>query len=237
MNRKPNLSELAHDQLPGPLSVLGAADLRNLDARVRVIHRTPGNIIYEEGESAIACFFVAQGRLEVFQHLEDGEQLTLQLSKPGDLLGVDEILTNHRVHRSSTRVLEESLLVEIPCEEILDLLKTSTEFCFEVSRWLANQTLAMIKKVDWFYDKSAAERLSETLAELAEAHGVSLNGNGAVEIPLPLSNRELAGLVGTTPQTISTLLGPLKKQAILSRRGETIVIQHPERLRPRPSKS
>ncbi len=237
MNRKPNLSELAHDGLSGPLAVLGADDLRNLDARVRVIHRAAGNIIYEEGESAIACFFVAQGRLEVFQHLEDGEQLTLQLAKPGDLLGVDEILTNYRVHRSSARVLEETLLVELPREEILELLQTSPAFAFEVSRWLANQTLAMIKKVDWFYDKSAAERLSETLAELAEAHGVSLNGNGAVEIPLPLSNRELAGLVGTTPQTISTLLGPLKKQSILRRRGETIVIEHPEKLRPRPSKS
>jgi len=232
LNRKPNLSELAQDELPGPLSVLGTDDLRNLDTRVRVIHRAPGNIIYEEGESAIACFFIAKGRLEIFQLLEGGEQLTLQLSKPGDLLGIDEILTNHRAHRSSARVLEESLLVEIPREEILDLLKTSPEFCFEISRWLANQTLAMIRKVDWFYDKSAAERLSETLAELAESHGVSLNGNGAVDIPLPLSNRELAGLVGTTPQTISTLLGPLKKQSILTRRGETIVIEHPEKLRP-----
>ena len=46
-----------------------------------------------------------------------------------------------------------------------------------------------------------------------------------------MTNQKLAEMVGSTPETVSTLLRDLKEASIVERAGQTFVIRRPERLR------
>lgn len=110
----------------------------------------------------------------------------------------------------------------------MHLLESSTAFGSEVIRRLAQQKLMLQQKLSSTTEKPAYHRLVMILLELAQMHG-HRKGN-ALEIAIPLTNLDLAEMVGVTPETISTLLGTLKKRGHIQRRGRTFILQKVEEL-------
>jgi CRP/FNR family cyclic AMP-dependent transcriptional regulator len=71
--------------------------------------------------------------------------------------------------------------------------------------------------------KRAESRLAELLMQLAAAGGESM-ANGITKLTLNYSRRELAEMIGVSPETAIRLLGRLKsKRAITTRRRELII--------------
>ena len=74
-------------------------------------------------------------------------------------------------------------------------------------------------------------RLAKKLLELAEEHGREVEG--AVEIELPITQEDLAAMIGTTRATVNRLLGNLEDRRAIERRGRRILVRDAERLRRR----
>ncbi len=211
-----------------PLRTLSEADLQAVAPAVGTIHRPKGSIIFDEGESALHCYLICKGELELLKHLERGGNQALQFAFPGDILGIEEILTKQASYRSSARVRQDALLRVIPRAEFMHLLESSTAFSMPVMQKLAQQKLLLQEKLSSTTEKPAHHRLVTVLLELAQTHG-HRKGNG-MEIRIPLTNLDLAEMVGVTPETISTLLGALKKKGLIQRRGRTFILQKIEEL-------
>jgi CRP/FNR family transcriptional regulator/CRP/FNR family cyclic AMP-dependent transcriptional regulator len=74
-------------------------------------------------------------------------------------------------------------------------------------------------------------RLVKKLLELAEAHGRPVDG--AVEIELPMTQEDLAAMIGATRASVNKLLGWYEDHGAIQRRGRRIAIFDEDRLRRR----
>lgn len=175
------------------------------------------------------CFFVCRrGTVEQFKRMKQGVGLVLGTARPGDVFGLSDILSEQRSYSVSARVLEEATLIGVPREEMLYLLQNSQRFSVEVLRKMGDYCRRLKLKLCHLNEKPLAERLATQLMELARLYGEE-HGT-AIEITLPLTNRELAEMIGSTPESVSTILRELKQESILHREGRRFFIHKPEEL-------
>ena len=212
-----------------PFSVLENAQFERLESLTRHIRRPSGSILYEEGEAAVECYFALEGVVEVFKRTEQGGSFILKTARPGEFFGLDDVIASDGVYQSSARITAEADLVGIPREEMTNLLESSPAFAAEILSLVADHACSLRGRLTSFVEKPVSARLIETLDHLARFHGTA-NGEG-VRIQLSITNQKLAEMVGSTPETVSTLLRDLKNEHIIDRKGQTFVIRQPERLR------
>ena len=74
-------------------------------------------------------------------------------------------------------------------------------------------------------------RLVKKLLELADAHGRDVDG--AIEIELPMTQEDLAAMIGATRASVNKLLGWYEDRGAIQRRGRRIAIFDKDRLRRR----
>lgn len=217
------------ERLPNtPFSVLDEAQYDRLESLARHIRRPNGSILYEEGESAVECYFAVSGAVEVFKRTQHGGTFILKTTRAGEFLGLDDVIASNGVYQSSARVTSEAELWGIPREEMTNLLESSPAFAAEILSLIADQACSLRDRLTDFVEKPVSERLVETLDHLTRTHGTS-NGR-ETGIQLSITNQKLADMVGSTPETVSTLLRELKQDGVIERKGQTFVIRQPERL-------
>jgi CRP-like cAMP-binding protein len=76
-------------------------------------------------------------------------------------------------------------------------------------------------------------RLAKKLLELAESYGQQQDGGKVIEITVPLTQEELAGMIGATRPSVNKVLGLYEDQGAIQRRGRRIAILRPDVLRRR----
>jgi CRP/FNR family transcriptional regulator len=74
-------------------------------------------------------------------------------------------------------------------------------------------------------------RLAKRLLELAEEYGRP--SDGAIEIALPVTQDDLAAMIGVARASVNRVIGAYEDRGLLERRGRRIAILDPERLRRR----
>jgi CRP-like cAMP-binding protein len=73
-------------------------------------------------------------------------------------------------------------------------------------------------------------RIMLILCELAETFG-DVREDGSIEIEVPITQSELATLVGSTRQSVNSSLGELTEQGHLTKKGRHLVVLKPDELR------
>ena len=78
--------------------------------------------------------------------------------------------------------------------------------------------------------KLSPTRIMLILCELAETFG-SDRPDGAIEIEVPITQSELATLVGSTRQSVNASLGELTDQGLIAKKGRHLIVPKLEELR------
>lgn len=86
---------------------------------------------------------------------------------------------------------------------------------------LLSQRLAKVEREhSGFGHTWSYHRLAKTLLRLAEEHGVNTPKGAA--LPLRLTHEELANLIGTTRETVTTQMGRFRRMGMVRREGKTL---------------
>jgi CRP/FNR family transcriptional regulator/CRP/FNR family cyclic AMP-dependent transcriptional regulator len=134
--------------------------------------------------------------------------------------------------RSATvQALEPVAAVTLHHDDFLNLLRTNQAANERVLASLANKIRDLTTQVSDLAFLDLEGRLAKKLVELAETHGTPL-GN-AIEIQLPLTQEDLAGMVGATRASVNKLLGWYEDQGLIARRTRRLEITDLPRLRRR----
>ncbi len=158
---------------------------------------------FDEGNR---IFVVKGGRLRVFLSYEDRE-FTLALLEPGD------IFSTHT--RAFVEALDESLILVGDTRKFQQKAAASPEITLVMVKVLGELLKNSITIVEGLAFKDARLRLVDFLVSAAEDRGRPHAKGISVEIGL--NTEEVALLVGTTRQTISTLLNELIKSEVLEK--------------------
>jgi CRP/FNR family transcriptional regulator, cyclic AMP receptor protein len=197
-------------------------------ARRRTYRR--GEVIFHQGDPGDAMHLIQSGRVKVVLDAESGDEALIAIIGPGDSFGELSLIDGEP--RSATVVaLEPVETVSVARADCMAFARTHPAAMERMLITLAG----MVRRADSgladlvFLDLEG--RLVKKLLELAASHGRPVDG--AIEIELPMTQEDLAAMIGATRASVNKLLGWYEERGAIQRRGRRIAIFDQERLRRR----
>ena len=210
------------------LAGLPPAEQERLAARMRRQAYRRGEVVVRQGDPGLSLHVVLEGRLKVLVGAQSGDEMLLAILGPGDTFGEVALLDGGP--RSATVVaLEPSRTASLSREDFVDLIRQSAAVRDGVLVALAGIIRRATDELADFVGLGLSGRLAKRLLALAQAHGQPVGGT--IELTLPLTQAELADMVGATRASVNQLLGSFEDRGAISRRGHRLVILRPELLR------
>ncbi len=196
------LSALAH---------LVRGELINLDGVTKFSPNRRFATVYSEGSPSDTIFFVDSGLVKIYKRGDDNKEIILQITGPGEIFG-EQSLMGEQTRSIAAEVLQEGVIYVIPRDLLLRACERRSELWHEIAAFLALRQRQLEKKVELLCLHDVEYRILYYMAELASAFGSRSNG---ADYSIPLSQGELASLIGATRETTSTTLNTLARRGVI----------------------
>lgn len=187
---------MAHEDLLAHTEFFADADTGVLSALLQhasEVEVRRNDVLFTEGDSPDSLYVVLRGRIAMVNTSVDGRESVLALMDRGDLFGEMGMLDD-RPRSATARALEPSTLLRIPYEPVLAVLESSPSLLWGVVRLLAGRIRNMDEALADSVFLDVTGRTAKRLLELS---------NGADEFVLPLTQEELAGMVGASRERVN----------------------------------
>ncbi|HEY2601249.1 MAG TPA: Crp/Fnr family transcriptional regulator [Thermoleophilaceae bacterium] len=213
-----------------PLTFLEAlSDSEASDLRARAITRRfrRGATMMSQGEEAGRVLIIESGRAKVTAITDDGREMVLAFSGPGDLLG--ELSTLGGETRVATvRALEPLSALAVARGDFEAFLNTNPRVALVILRVVIARLRAADRQQVEFAAYQTVTRVARRLLELADRYGE--HTDEGILITLPISQEELAGWVGGSREAITKALHDLRAVGLIETRRRHITVVDAEQL-------
>jgi CRP-like cAMP-binding protein len=213
-----------------PLTFLASlSDDEAAELRSRAITRRfqRGATLMHQGEAPGRVLVIEEGRAKVTAATEDGRELVLAFSGPGDLLGeLSALGGSPRV--ATVRALEPLSALAIASGEFEAFLDANPRVALVILRVVIDRLREADRQHVEFAAYQTLTRVARRLVELAERYGEE-SGEG-IRITLPISQEELAGWAGASREAISKALHDLRAVGLIETHRRHIVVLDAEQL-------
>jgi CRP/FNR family cyclic AMP-dependent transcriptional regulator len=210
------------------LAALSDQDLTWLAKRVLRRRYKRGDIIFLKDDPGQSMFIVEDGAVRIYVPGTQGADLTLAVMEPGEFFG-DLSLLDGRLRSASAEAARDSTLLTLEREDLTELVRSRPDAALailEVISLRLRETDQMATDLA-FLDVSG--RLARRLLDLASVQGQQTNGG--VLIKQPITQEELANMIGVTRESVNRNLGMFRRLGLIGREGRRIVIQNEAALR------
>ena len=174
-------------------SAFDEAELEQIVDQARPLSCERNHVIFEEGDEAAELYVVKSGRVAVGRRSVDGRESLVALMEPGDLFG-EMPLFDQGNRSASARALERSVVLRIPYGPVREALDRDPPLLWNVVFLLAQRLRATDSALADAVLLDVTGRTAKRLLELA---------GGAAEFQLPITQEELAGLVGASRERVN----------------------------------
>jgi CRP-like cAMP-binding protein len=201
--------------------------LAHLETCCRIGEFARGKLIYLPSDTSEGCFLLATGRVRIFSVSPDGKQSIVAFIEPGDLFGELAIFESSR-RDEFAEAGEKSTVVLIPCDVMRSLALDNPALTFGITKLIGLRRRRIERRLRGLLFRSNRQRLIHLLLELAEQFG-HRSANG-VQITIKLSHQELSGVIGSTRESVTLLLGELQQEGLVQVARRRIELTAPEGL-------
>jgi len=211
--------------------LFGGLDESGLDSVARSLRSRRfrrGETIFHLGDLGDALFIVASGVVKIMLPSETGDEAILATLRPGDFFG--ELALLDGAPRSATAVaLEPTETLVLPRDRFRELIAAEPAIRDALFAALARELRRLTVHVEELHFLDIAGRLAAVLARLAREQGVRPDG-GQVRLTAPLTQSDLAAMVGCTRQSVNKLLGLFVDDGLIRLERDAIVVTDYEAL-------
>lgn len=170
-----------------------------------------GEFIFQEGEPSESLYIVHKGLVKVSKFSDDGKEQIIRLLFPGDFFGQYALLEKKQ-HYAHAEVLEESAVCMIHKEDFRAILERSPNIAMKYMMVLSERLQAADEWIGAISLMEVERRLAKALVSFYEKEQ-------AAQFELPVSKKDFASLIGTTPETLSRKLVSLQSMKALKLKG------------------
>ncbi|MBN40212.1 MAG: Crp/Fnr family transcriptional regulator [Acidimicrobiaceae bacterium] len=173
-----------------------------------------GDMLFSEGDAANDLYIVLEGRVAIANRSFDGRESVVALMESGDLFG-EMPLFRPDGRSADARVLENSSVVVIPYVPVKSIYREHPEMLWKIVDMLAERLKVMDVALADSMFLDVTGRTAKRLLELAGADE---------EFELPVTQEELAGMIGASRERVNKSLASFIKLGWLTQKGEKYVI-------------
>jgi CRP-like cAMP-binding protein len=150
-------------------------------------------VVFEEGAPAEDLYVVRSGRIAIARRSPDGRESVVALMEQGDLFG-EMSMFDGKGRSAHARALEASELVAVPFRAVHGVLEERPQLLWHVVELLAGRLRVTDVALGDTVFLDVTGRTAKRLLELA---------GGEDEFVLPLTQEELAGMVGASRERVN----------------------------------
>ncbi len=207
-----------------------AEELTALAGRLRRRSFRRGEVIIHRGDPAGALHIIRSGRVKITLPSEEGDETVLALLGEGACFG--EVAALDGGPRSATVTsVEPTETLSLLRDDLLSFARESPDFALALITTLAARLRRADEWLEDAYFQDLDTRMARRLLELADDHGRETPQG--IEVELPLTQSDLAGMLGATRVSVNRLLGVYQDARLIALGRGTFTILKPETLRER----
>lgn len=194
-----------------------------------VVRYPKGQIVFSAGDTADRIYLIEEGYVKIYRLTMDGRKVTVgSMRSPGQLMGLAETLY-HGERTCFAGAINDSILVVVRKSCFERLLGRHPSIALKVATTLGvrmREAEAIIQEmVSW----QVPGRLAMLLLKMSERTGIETETG--TKIALRLTHEELACMIGTSRQTVTSLLNMFKQEGSIAIEEREMYILETEKLK------
>jgi CRP/FNR family cyclic AMP-dependent transcriptional regulator len=170
-----------------------------------------GDIVFLEGDPPGDVYGVQRGRVKLVLSTRDGREVAVSHKQAGELFG--EMAAIDGLPRSATALaLDDASLIAVPPGEFMAFVERTPALAIPLLRMMAHRLRAANSHQTSTRTRSAVERVAAALVDLADRHGVAIEGRATVT----LRQDDLAAWAGVNREAVSRALTQLRNRELVA---------------------
>jgi CRP-like cAMP-binding protein len=202
-----------------------AEKLRTLAERSRYRMYKAGEMFIGETDPAHAFYVIVTGQVKLYKSSPEGKEQTLYLLRPGDPFGMCTAFAIDSFP-ANAMALEESGVLMIPGPIMETVATSEPRLLMNIIQILSDRLKESMTLIESLSLKEIPQRLASFLL-----HALTREGDRKVNrLELTITQRELAKILGATPEALSRAVRKMSNAGILAMDGRSIRILDREAL-------
>ncbi len=203
------------------LKSLAPSQVEQLRAAGTVRGYRKNEVVYEVGQPSDALHLVVRGRVRLRDTDWEGRDVTVSFAAEGEVFGI-EVLAQQPRRLLSASSAESTELLTIHADALQELLARDAALTQGLLRHAAAVANHMDERVKMLAFLDVPSRLAGTIIWLADRFGVPIDSG--LEVPYWFTHQEMADLIGSTRETVTTVLADFKREGLVDTRNHHFVV-------------
>ncbi len=199
------------------------------DQSHKMVTFNKNDFIYFTHEPSKAIYMIEEGRVKVGHVMDNGKEVVKAILSKGEIFG-ELALAGEEQRADYAQALDNKTRVcPMTVDEMKALMAENQELSFKVVKLIGDRVQKLERKLESLVFKNARTRVLEFLRDAAEWKGQKVGFE--IMIRTSLTHQDIAGLTGSSRQTVTTILNELKDSNIINFNRRQILIRDLESLK------
>jgi CRP/FNR family transcriptional regulator, cyclic AMP receptor protein len=219
MSLKKEMRLLAMVDILGPLS---EEELEDLAKRAPDTFLERGDILYSPQNGTERLFVLKEGRVQLYEIEEGGDEITLSVVEDGNVFG-EMALTGQSCEGLYVRALAPSTVVSLRREDVEDLITKKPEVGLRLVRELAERLHDSERRYANVVGKDVPARLASQILTLVDSEGVV--SSESYRIRTHYTHDQLASMIGCKRVAVTRAFRKLEEGGAVILKDRRIVVK------------
>jgi len=202
---------------------LSMEGLRLLGDASHLITYPSGALLFVEGQAPRGTFVLCSGRVKLSTTSREGKVLILRIAEAGEALGLSAVISGQpfELTAETTGPCQVNFIER---EALIERIEKNGELGLRSSQALSREFQSAYRDIhDLVLARSSAGKLAKLLLSWTGRREKPAEG-GEIRIHPSLTHEEMAQMIGASRETVTRLIGDLKRRDFIRLEGSTLVI-------------
>jgi CRP-like cAMP-binding protein len=190
-------------------------------SQFKTLKAKKGELICRPGENFQQLIFVRMGLLRQYVISKLGTELSINTVSPNYPFSFVHLLTGGK-NKYFLEAVTPLEYVKVPKKEFCEYLDENHDVHTELTKQICFQLEEMMVNIEYFITGDAYMKVASIFYLMAKRFGTQVNG--ALEIEMMPTHKDISGLLGLTRETVSLQILKLEKDKVIQRKGRKVSI-------------
>lgn len=207
---------------------LSIQQLRQITAVSKLKQYSKQEILFRENDHYAGFYILLKGVIKVYKISSVGKESIVHIIKPFNLFA-DIPLFEGGNYPVNAEALEESLVLFVPKEKFILLIKDNSDLCLKMLAGFAKRLKSLVNQLEDLTSKEIPNRLAKYILKEIKSAGTDKLPEPFVKLSIPKST--IAAFLGTITETLSRTFKKLQNEGVIKVSGKKIFVTDLKRLK------